>query len=52
MNAISRALAKRDRERTELRREAGVESGTDWATTLLFSCFTTSTGWGATGSPR
>lgn len=28
MNAISRALAKRDRARTELRREAGAESRT------------------------
>ena len=32
MNAISRALAKRYMARTELRREAGAESGTDWAT--------------------
>lgn len=46
MNAISRALAKRDRARTELRREAGAESGTDWATTLLFSCLHDKYGFG------
>lgn len=46
MNAISRALARRDRARTELRREAGAESGTDWATTLLFSCLHDKYGFG------
>lgn len=46
MNAISRVLAKRDRARTELRREAGAESGTDWATTLLFSCLHDKYGFG------
>lgn len=46
MNAISRALARRDRERMEVRREAGAESGTDWATTLLFSCLHDKYGFG------
>lgn len=46
MNAISRALAKRDRERMEIRREAGAESGTDWATTLLFNCLHDKYGFG------
>ncbi|MEQ2422976.1 hypothetical protein WMO23_09590 [Megasphaera sp. CLA-AA-H81] len=46
MNAISRALAKRDRQRMEVRREAGAESGTDWATTLLFSCLHDKYGFG------
>lgn len=46
MNAISRALAKQDRQRMEVRREAGAESGTDWATTLLFSCLHDKYGFG------
>ena len=46
MNAISCALAKRDRERMEIRREAGAESGTDWATTLLFNCLHDKYGFG------
>lgn len=46
MNAISRALAKRDRQRMEVRREAGAESGTDWATTLLFNCLHDKYGFG------
>lgn len=46
MNAISRAMATRDRQRMEVRREAGAESGTDWATTLLFNCLHDKYGFG------
>ena len=38
MNWVTSALDKQQEKRQQIRREAGAESGTDWATTLLFNC--------------
>lgn len=47
MKWITQTLDKQRRQQRELRIEAGAESGTDWATTLLFSCLHDKYGFGS-----
>lgn len=46
MNTLNSAFSKRRRQRRALEIEAGAESGTDWATTLLFNCLHDKYGFG------
>jgi hypothetical protein len=46
LNWVTSALDKQQEKRQQIRREAGAESGTDWATTLLFNCLHDKYGFG------